>query len=105
MLKMDQKILILAAVVIIVLVVAFLLLTGKPEPEATGPKLSADKVDVIPNIPIQECLDQIKTTNPEMSDSVAQDNCWAIEAVNKGDSSLCDEISSADVKTACLAQF
>jgi hypothetical protein len=68
-------------------------------------KLSADKVDVIPDMGVSECLAQIKQTNPEMSDQAANDNCNAIEAVNKEDKSLCDKIVNRNIKSACLNQF
>jgi hypothetical protein len=71
--------------------------------EPTG-TLSADQVDTIPDISISECLAQIKATNPEMSDQDASDNCYTIEAINKGDSSLCDKVS-ASFRASCLAQF
>ncbi len=68
------------------------------------PKLSADQVDYIPDISVKECLDQIKETNPEMTEQQALDNCYAIEAVNKNDPSLCDKVSE-EFRAACLAQF
>lgn len=74
------------------------------EVQEEGPKLAADKVDIIPDVSISECLTQIKATNPEMSDQDANDNCYAIEAVNKGDSSLCGRVSEG-FRANCLAQF
>jgi hypothetical protein len=71
---------------------------------AREPKLSADKVDLIPDISIDECLTQIKQDNPEMPDQAARDNCWSIEAVNKGDKSLCNKVSEG-FRDNCLAQF
>ena len=70
----------------------------------TAGETAADEVDVIPDISITDCLAQIKQTNPEMSDQDVNDNCWTIEAVNKGDSSLCDEVSE-ELRSVCLAQF
>ena len=69
-----------------------------------GPKQSADKVDVIPDITPNECLTQIKQVNPEMSNQDANDNCYSIEAVNKNDKSLCDKVSEG-FRANCLAQF
>ncbi|MBW2965630.1 hypothetical protein KY342_00835 [Candidatus Woesearchaeota archaeon] len=78
----------------------------QPAPtQPTTPKVSADNVDTIPQIDISACLAQIKQTNPEMSDQDANDNCYAIEAINKGDKSLCNRVVNADIKSACLAQF
>lgn len=67
-------------------------------------KLSADAIDDIPDISIDECLSQIKIENPEMSDSDAQDNCYTIEAVNKGDKGLCNKVSDS-FKNVCLELF
>jgi peroxiredoxin len=71
------------------------------EPEGTP---SVDQVDTIPDIGISDCLTQIKSTNPEMSDRAASDNCYTVEAINKNDKSLCDKVSS-DFRANCLAQF
>lgn len=83
-----------------IFIMTLITLTGCTKEE----KLSADKVDVIPDISISGCLTQIKQTNPEMSDQDAGDNCYSIEAVNKGDKSLCDKVS-AGFRATCLAQF
>ncbi len=88
------------AILMAISIMVLITLTGCV-PEA---KVSADKVDVIPDISISECLTQIKQTNPEMSDQDANDNCYSIEAVNKGDKSLCDKVS-AGFRANCLAQF
>jgi hypothetical protein len=49
-------------------------------------------------------LEQIKQLNPEMTDQEARDNCYIIEAVNKNDKSLCDQVSEG-FREVCLAQF
>ena len=86
-------------------IIALIALTGCQKQAATEEGiLSADKVDVIPDISTSECLSQIKQTNPEMSDQDANDNCYSIEAVNKDDESLCDKVS-AGFRANCLAQF
>ena len=82
-------------------IIALIALTGCKIEEQ---RLSADQVDVIPDISVNECLIQIKQTNPEMSDQDANDNCYSIEAVNKNDRSLCGKVS-AGFKATCLAQF
>lgn len=101
----------------IILIATFILLlmtlSGCRQESSTGrvidtaiqqEKLSADKVDIIPDISVAECLTAIKQTNPEMSDQDAKDNCYIIEAVNKADKSLCNKVS-AGFKSDCLAQF
>ena len=72
------------------------------EPQDTVGNESED--NEIPNISIQDCLEDIKETNPEMSDQAANDNCYTIEAVNKNDPSLCDNVSES-FKAICLSQF
>ena len=91
--------------VIAIAVLVMLVLTTQPQLFQPTGKLSADGVDTIPNISQSECLQQIRVTNPEMSDQDANDNCLAIEAVNKNNKELCDEIVNSDIKQACLAQF
>jgi hypothetical protein len=67
-------------------------------------KVAKDQVDIIPEIDISECLAQIKTTNPSMTEQQANDNCYILEAVNKNDPSICEQVSSS-FKELCLAQF
>ncbi|MBW2980550.1 hypothetical protein KY360_03980 [Candidatus Woesearchaeota archaeon] len=69
-----------------------------------GQKLSADKVDFIPDVSISECKYEAKAANPEMSEQDVNDNCYTIEAVNKGDKALCDQVSEG-FRANCLAQF
>jgi hypothetical protein len=94
---MKKKILILIFIITLVTLIGC-------KPEVKGPKVSADKVDIIPSIDVSECLAQIKQTNPEMSDQAANDNCYTIEAINEGDKSLCDKVSES-FRANCLAQF
>jgi hypothetical protein len=68
------------------------------------PKLSADKVDIIPDVDIDECLTQIRQTNPDMTEQDANNNCLIIEAVNKNDKTLCDRIGG-EFRASCFAQF
>lgn len=65
---------------------------------------SADKVDFIPEISIDDCLAQVKATNPEMSAQDASDNCYSIEAVNQNNKRLCEQVSEG-FRANCLAQF
>ena len=89
-----------------VIIIALIALTACQKQQIVTEEgvLSADKVDVIPDISISECLTQIKQTNSEMSNQDANDNCYTIEAVNKNDKSLCDNVS-AGFRPSCLAQF
>jgi PBP1b-binding outer membrane lipoprotein LpoB len=66
--------------------------------------LAPNQVDVIPEVNLDECIAGVKTTNPEMTEQNARDNCLVIEAVNKQDKTLCDQVS-ADFKEDCLALF
>lgn len=107
--KTTWPIWLVVIMLVIIVVIAILMITRQPTPttqptEGEG-TLSADQVDVIPDIELSDCLQQIKATNPEMSGSDTQDNCIAIEAVNKGDKALCNQIVSPEIKQACLAQF
>ena len=77
--------------------------TTSPSQEITG-KVSADGVDIIPDISISECLSEIRRANPEISEQAAKDNCYTIEAVNKGDSGLCNQVSES-FRQNCLDQF
>ncbi len=85
-------------IILISIIVALIALTG-----CTEQKLSAE-IDVIPDISIGECLAQIKATNPEMPGQAASDNCYTLEAVNKGDKGLCEQVSEG-FRPNCLAQF
>ncbi|MFQ5647966.1 MAG: hypothetical protein ACE5FW_01905 [Candidatus Aenigmatarchaeota archaeon] len=89
---------------------AVLLVAGCTAPEPAAPtgevigRLAADQTDWIPSISYQDCLVQIKETNPEMTDQQAQDNCLTIEAINTNDSSLCEQVSET-LRQNCLGQF
>ena len=104
---------ILTAVVviaIIILIVSFQKPDAETTPATTHPTagegtLSADQVDEIPDMAYAECMTEIKATNPDMSNADAKDNCLAIDAVNKANSSLCQQIINPGIKQACLAQF
>ena len=93
------KIFFMTAVVILLVAAVFLLMSKEKEP-----KLSADGVDFIPLISVRDCLEQIRVTNPNMTEQQANDNCYAIEAVNKNDASLCNKVSEG-FRELCLAQF
>jgi len=92
-------------ILFLILILVSMALAGCQQQAETEGRLAADKVDIIPDISIDECLTQIKETNPEMSDQDANDNCYAIEAVNKQDKSLCDKIINGNIRSACLNQF
>jgi hypothetical protein len=85
---------------ILILFLCSVFLAGCPQKA----KMSADGVSTIPALGLEECLAQIKQTNPEMPDQDARDNCLIIDAVNKGDASICNQVS-AGFKAVCLAQF
>lgn len=72
-----------------------------PEAEEEG-ILSADEVDYIPKMTYEECMAEIQTTNPEMSDSDARDNCIAIDAINAGDATMCSSIINPEIRQACI---
>ena len=89
-------------IILITFFILLLLITGCEVKEEQ--KLSADKVDIIPETDIEECLIQIKQTNPSMTEQDANDNCLIIEAVNKNDKNLCNGVTE-DFRTNCLMQF
>ena len=60
-------------------------------------KLALDNVDVIPDIDIEDCLANIQKTNPDMSNRDANSNCLTIEAINRNDKKLCDEIKNSEM--------
>ena len=91
---------IIGGVIVVLLIVIWMI----PVQQQAG-KLSADTVDTIPAMTYSDCISQIQETNPEMSDSDARDNCIAIDAVTKDDSSLCEEIVNPETKALCLEQF
>jgi len=103
--KGNSKIVVGIVIAVVALVIVLLIAGNQTVSEvaATG-KLSADGVDIIPDISIQQCLDEIKSVNPEISDQAANDNCYSIEAVNKDDKSLCQRVSEG-FRENCLAQF
>ena len=89
---------------LVALAVAIIVAGAYIYPSITGNSVAADQVDTIPKIDVSECLTLIKSTNPEMSDQAASDNCLSIEAVNKNDPSICNQVSEG-FRANCLAQF
>jgi len=93
----------------IISILALLILAGcqkqaAEETEEIEGTLAPNKVDIIPKINLDECLTAIKQTNPEMTEQDAKDNCMIIEAVNKQNKTLCEQVSE-DFKEDCLAMF
>jgi len=94
-----RRLLIGASVAIVVLVLIF-----RGGIEFTPDNLAADGVDLIPEINLDDCMSQIRATNPDMSEQDANDNCYTIEAVNQKDSSICSRVSDS-FRPNCLGQF
>jgi len=92
------------AILITIFIITLVTLAGCKQEAVREGKIAADTVDIVPEMSISECLAQIRQTNPEMSDQDANDNCYTLEAVNKGDKSLCDRVSQG-LRANCLAQF
>lgn len=92
---------IMLIVIAVGLIVSALLLIGNKEKNIIS---TPEDIIKIPDISIEECLVQIKETNPGMPDQAASDNCWTIEAINKKDKSLCGKVSD-NFKPNCLAYF
>lgn len=96
------------AIIPILLVMAVLLVAGCVQGPAEGPsttgRLAADQTDYIPSISYDNCLAQIRQTNPSMTEQQARDNCLTIEAINTGNSALCSQVSEG-FRQACLSQF
>lgn len=87
-----------------IFIITLIALVGCTQEAEEGPKVSADKVDLIPDINIDECMAQIRATNPEMSEQAANDNCYTLEAVNRDSKRLCNKVSEG-FRGNCLAQF
>ena len=89
--------------------VAFVVLVGckkqivEPALAQTGnPTTEPPAEESVPDIGLSECLNDVKATNPEMTDQQVNDNCQTVLAVNTGDASYCDKVS-AGFKENCLA--
>ena len=87
----------LIALILIAIVIVFIL----PGPKE---KIAPDGVDVMPDISFDNCVSEVMQTNPEMTEQQAQDNCYTIEAVNKNDASICEEVSES-MRANCLSLF
>ena len=92
------------AILTAIFIITLIALTGCAQEVQQEQKLSTDKVDLIPDINIDECLAQIKATNPEMSEQAASDNCYSLEAANKENKELCERVSEG-FRATCLLQF
>ncbi len=97
---MKRTILVLGLIVLMIALIG----CKQTETTKTEGKLAPDGVDVMPDISIDECLEEIMIQNPEMTEQAAKDNCYTIEAVNKDDKSVCDQVSEA-ARANCLAMF
>ena len=96
--------LIVIAVIVLLAVIILIIPSPKEEAPAVG-KLSADTVDTIPAMTYSQCMRDIQGTNPDMSDSDAQDNCIAVDAVTNNDASKCEDIANPEIRQACFDQF
>lgn len=87
----------LIALAIVAVVIVFIL-PGSKE------KIAPDGVDVMPDMGFDKCLEEIREVNPGMTEQQAQDNCYTIEAINKNDASICEEVSES-MRANCLSMF
>jgi len=94
--KFNKNMIAIVVVLVLLVLAVFLFM-----PKANAPKLSADGVDYIPVMGYSECMASIQQTNPNMSDSDAQDNCIAVDAINANDASKCEGIANAQIKQSC----
>ena len=62
------------------------------------------EAESLPDTSLEECVEQVKTTNPGMTDQQAKDNCYIITAVKNNDKSLCSQVSEI-FRAACEEQF
>lgn len=99
--------------VVIAVVVLIVALNAAPEgrffgafQDLFGPDevVSADGVDFIPRLSVDECIEKVPQINGRMSYQQVHDNCYTIEAVNSGDISVCQQVSES-FRPICLAQF
>lgn len=106
---MDKNIMMAIGAAVIIAIVVMVLgqpsaITEEREAELNPSVQAPEFTEGVPDITIQECLTQIKATNPEMTDQQANDNCYTIEAVNQNDPSLCEQVSEG-LRQNCLDQF
>lgn len=101
--RKNKKIKIVIGVIVLI-VVAFVIVFTSLNKVETEEKIAPDGVDVLPDISFNECLSEIIQVNPEMNEQQARDNCYAIDAINKNDISICDKVSDS-ARENCLDMF